>query len=101
MAIRHHIAHIEAYRRQPRDAEQFDPILLAAGLKVPAMSAKDHAHMRSRATVYVAAQAAKVAPRSAAQKAHSRQTRTVEGKIVRQEVRSILGRLRWLGAVRG
>lgn len=101
MAIRHHIAHIEAYRCQPRAVEQFDPVLLAAGLEVPALSVKARTVMRRNATCYVATQSSKARPRSEAQKTHARYVLTVAGKAARQEVRDILARLGWLGAVRG
>lgn len=100
MAKRHHIAHIEAWRRQPRAVDQFDPVLLAAGLHAPALSAKDQCINRRRAAAFVAAQIAANRPRSDAQRLRAQQARTVAGKIVRQEVREILTRLRWLGAVR-
>jgi hypothetical protein len=101
MSVRHHIAHIEAYRRQPRAVEKFDPFLLAAGIEAPALSAKQHFANTSLAACYVATQVSKRTPRSQAQKDHSRQTRTVEAKAARQEVQGILMRFRWLGAVRG
>lgn len=100
MGAHHYIAHIEAYRRRPRVVEQFDPILLAAGIEAPALSAKMLGQMRARAAVYIAGQVAKSRPRSAAQKLHAQQRGTVGAKIVRDEVRSILTRLRWLGAIR-
>lgn len=96
-----YIAHINAYRHRPKTSVQFAPILLAAGIQAPALSAKSIHRMRARANGHAAAAAAKSRPRSEAQRAYNRSRGTVAEKIVKQEVQDILARYRWLGAVRG
>jgi hypothetical protein len=76
---------------------QHDAILAAVGIEAPYISSwKRHAQNHA----YFAGLRAAATPRSEAQHAYNRSRGTVESKIVRQEVQSILARYRRLGEVR-
>ena len=96
----YHIHHIRAYLARPKPKATLDPLLLSAGIEVPALTDKTLHRMRAVCNGKVAALMAKSRPRTEAQRRRSRLRGTVEEKIIREEVRDILTRYRHLGAVR-
>jgi len=82
----------------------FDPILLAAGIRAPRLTAKQTLQMRAQVNCHVGGRAfAAAAPRerSEYQKMVHRMRNTVAERAARQEVSDILSRLRRMGEVRG
>jgi|SRR5580765_7982215 len=79
---------------------EFDPLLLAYGIKVPRLSAEASRVMRSRNQGWFAGTIAGRKPRSPAQKAKEAMRGTVREKEAREEIRQILFKYSWLGQYR-
>ena len=105
--VRHaepHEDHIRAWRVRPReDDTRYDPVLLAAGIKAPALSFKEN----QRNHFGACRAASKLNPSQRKRGAqygvifrNGKRVRTVEDVIVRQTVNNILNRYRRLGEVR-
>ena len=78
---------------------EWDPVLLAAGIKVPRMSDKTVHSMRFKAANYLATKNAHTPEAKAKRKAHKLNPRSVAGIAHKQEMSRIIARLQNFGQV--